>query len=192
MSDNVTWQAYQKSPSVVLSDLPPLSLWLTGLSGSGKSSLAQALYTELITVKRHIIILDGDNIRHGLCKDLGFSADDRSENIRRVAEVAKLFNETGITVICAFISPFQSDRLLAKQIIGNAYKEIYIKCSLAECQKRDPKGLYKKVDAGLIRNFTGIDSPYETPTTPDIVVDTEQLSIEEAIQLISIELLGKS
>jgi adenylylsulfate kinase len=181
MAHHLTWQHYQKE-SAPKTTRNPLSFWMTGLSGSGKSSLAQALYIYLTTKGKQVIVLDGDNIRHGLCKDLGFSEKDRSENIRRISEVAKLFNDTGIDVICAFISPFQNDRIIAKQIVGDAYKEIFIKCSLAECQKRDPKGLYQKAKDGLISNFTGIDSPYETPETPDIVIDTEHLSIESSLQ----------
>ena len=132
-------------------------IWLTGLSGSGKSTIAEELYKKLERVGRASIILDGDNIRTGLCKDLGFSAQDRKENIRRITEVAKLMAQNGITVITAFISPSRIDRDAARIIIGEKFMEVYVKCPIEVCEERDVKGLYKKARQGKIRNFTGID-----------------------------------
>lgn len=161
-------------------------IWLTGLSGSGKSTIAKALVTKLFEMGCQTTVLDGDNIRHGLCTDLGFSADDRSENIRRIAEVAKLFVHDANIVICAFISPYQKDRDFARSIIEDGhFFEIYINCDLEVCKKRDPKGLYKKALAGEIQGFTGIDSPYEAPINPEIEVFSSLSTIEEEISKIT-------
>ncbi|MFT5719704.1 MAG: bifunctional enzyme CysN/CysC [Oleiphilaceae bacterium] len=155
-----------------------LVIWITGLSGAGKSTLANALEIKLYEQNKHTYILDGDNIRLGLNKDLGFSDDERKENIRRTAETAKLMLDAGLVVITATISPFRSERLMAKEIIGvDNFIEIFINTSLAVCEKRDPKGLYKKARLGLLPNMTGIQSPYEEPINADFIIDgTEPIS----------------
>jgi adenylylsulfate kinase len=162
-------------------------LWFTGLSGSGKSTVANEVSKRLFEMGIQNYVLDGDNIRHGLNKDLGFSPDDRTENIRRIGEVAKLFVDSGLFVLTAFISPFQQDRDNVRNILEqNEFIEIYVKCPLEECEKRDPKGLYKKARNGQIREFTGIDSPYEEPSSPELVIETHLYSIEECVnQVIS-------
>ncbi|MDN5387932.1 MULTISPECIES: adenylyl-sulfate kinase [Bacillus] len=155
-------------------------VWLTGLSGSGKSTIANAAARELFEQGYQVTVLDGDNVRHGLNKDLGFSDEDRKENIRRIGEVAKLFVEQGTIVITAFISPFQEDRGLVRQLVEeDEFHEVYVKCDLATCEERDPKGLYKKARNGEIPFFTGIDSPYEEPETPELVLDTGAHNREE-------------
>jgi adenylylsulfate kinase len=160
----------------------PVVIWLTGLSGSGKSTIANALESALAGRGNHTYLLDGDNIRAGLCGDLGFSDDDRKENIRRIAEVANLFADAGLIVIVAFISPFRQDRALARKIIGDdTFIEVFIDTPLAECERRDPKGLYGKARSGLIKNFTGIDSAYEAPLTPDIRINTVDDSVQGAV-----------
>lgn len=163
----------------------PITYWITGLSGSGKSTIAYALEKELFQQKKLCYVLDGDNIRYGLNSNLGFSLEDRSENIRRIAEVSKLMNDAGLIVICAFISPLRSDRYLAKKIIGESYfVEVYLNTSLEECEKRDPKGLYRKARLGEINNFTGISSPYEEPLHPRFVFDTKNSSISKILDII--------
>ncbi|MGF9725965.1 adenylyl-sulfate kinase [Bacillus safensis] len=158
-------------------------IWLTGLSGSGKSTIANAAARELFEQGYQVTVLDGDNVRHGLNKDLGFSDDDRKENIRRIGEVAKLFVEQGTIVITAFISPFQEDRHIVRQLVEDGeFHEVFVKCDLNVCEERDPKGLYKKARNGEIPFFTGIDSPYEEPATPELVLDTGELSREESKQ----------
>lgn len=149
-----------------------LTVWLTGLSSAGKSSIANELEVMLHKEGRHTMLLDGDNIRKGLNKDLSFSPEDRMENLRRVAEVAALMNEAGLIVICAFISPFKKDREMVRGIIGDRYIEVYVDTPLDECEKRDVKGLYKKARAGEIPDFTGVGSPYEVPDNPDIILKT--------------------
>jgi len=159
----------------------PCVLWFTGLSGSGKSTIANLVEKKLHALGRHTYILDGDNVRHGLNKDLGFTSADRVENIRRVGEVARLFVDAGLIVLTAFISPFQAERVLAREILGDGeFIEVFVDTPLAECERRDPKGLYKKARAGKIANFTGLDSPYEPPVSPNIILDTAQLSEEAA------------
>ncbi|WP_447793389.1 adenylyl-sulfate kinase [Pseudomonas farris] len=163
----------------------PSVIWLTGLSGAGKSTIANALEIALADQGRHTYMLDGDNVRLGLCKDLGFSDADREENIRRIAEVARLFVDAGLIVITAFISPFQRDRNIAREIIGsNKFVEVFIDTSLSECERRDPKGLYSKARSGLIKNFTGIDSAYEPPSSPDVRIDTLKDDISTAVNRI--------
>ncbi|MDH7481136.1 MAG: sulfate adenylyltransferase subunit CysN [Armatimonadota bacterium] len=163
----------------------PVTIWLTGLSASGKSTLAYALEKRLIEEGRACFVLDGDNIRQGLNRDLGFSPEDRTENIRRVAEVAKLFNDAGLIVITSFISPFRKDRLNARQIIGNErFIEVFVDAPLEVCEARDPKGLYAKARAGEIPDFTGISSPYEAPESPDLHLRTDQISINEAVRTV--------
>jgi adenylylsulfate kinase len=154
-------------------------IWITGLSGAGKSTLASSLEEELFIRKYKTMLLDGDNLRHGLGQDLRFSLEDRTETLRRAAEVSKLMLDAGVVVIAAFISPIAKDRELIKEIVGEKdYIEIYCKCSLDTCEARDPKGLYKSARAGKLINFTGIDSPYEFPANPQLVIDTEANSIE--------------
>lgn len=156
-------------------------LWFTGLSGAGKSTLAHALEERLYQMSFHTFVLDGDNVRHNLCKDLGFSADARVENIRRVAEVAKLFVEAGVIVLTAFISPFAEDRTKARQLLGDDFIEIYCDCSLEICEQRDVKGLYKRARAGEVKDFTGISSPYEVPEQPDLRVNTGSQDLETCV-----------
>ena len=148
-------------------------LWFTGLSGSGKSTIAREVEKILFERGAHVYVLDGDNIRHGLNKDLGFSPEDRTENIRRIGEVAKLFVDAGFIVITAFISPYRKDRDAVRGIMGKGdFVEVYIKCDLDVCEQRDPKGLYKKARAGEIPEFTGISAPYEEPLHPELIIDT--------------------
>ena len=156
-------------------------IWFTGLSGSGKSTLANALNEALHSMKISTYLLDGDNIRHGLCKDLGFSNKDREENIRRIGEVSNLFMNAGIVTITAFVSPFKSDRDKVRKIIGKDFIEIFCAANLDICEKRDTKGLYKKARLGIIKDFTGISSPYEIPNNPEIIVDTGLLDINTAV-----------
>lgn len=160
----------------------PVTIWLTGLSASGKSTLAFALERALMDSGRLCFVLDGDNVRHGLNSNVGFSPEDRAENIRRVAEVAKLMNSAGMIVIAAFISPFSHDRQQAREIVGNAYyREVHVSTSLAVCESRDPKGLYGKARAGTLSEFTGVSSPYEIPERPDLRIDTNILTLDESV-----------
>jgi adenylylsulfate kinase len=155
-------------------------LWFTGLSGSGKSTIANAVSKKLFDLGIQNYVLDGDNIRHGLNKDLGFSAADRTENIRRIGEVAKLFVDSGQFVLTAFISPFAQDRELVRHLVEkDEFIEIYVNCPLEECERRDPKGLYKRARKGEIRDFTGIDSPYEAPVSPELTLETDRHTIDE-------------
>jgi bifunctional enzyme CysN/CysC len=157
-------------------------LWCTGYSGSGKSTVAKALVRELFAAGVQVMLLDGDNVRHGLCGDLGFSDRDRTENIRRVAETAKLFYEQGNVVVCTFISPFLADRAFARSIMPpGAFHELYVKCDLDVCKRRDPKGLYRKAEAGEIAEFTGVSSPYEAPTRPELVLETDLHAVDELV-----------
>lgn len=158
-------------------------LWFTGLSGSGKSTLANAVEAELFYQNKRTYLLDGDNIRSGLNANLGFSDEDRKENIRRIGEVAKLFVDSNAIVLTAFISPFHEDReMVRKRVEEGEFLEVYVQCSLEACEARDPKGLYKKARAGEIKAFTGIDSPYEAPVKPDLIVNTELETLEESTQ----------
>lgn len=157
-------------------------LWFTGLSGSGKSTIANLVDYELYQYQCQSYILDGDNIRQGLNQDLGFSDADRIENLRRIGEVAKLFVDSGKIVLTAFISPFAKERERLRQLIGEDFIEVYVKCPLEICEKRDPKGLYQKARQGLISQFTGIDSPYEPPSAPELVLETNKESIEESVE----------
>ena len=159
-------------------------LWFTGLSGSGKSTLANALNEFLHSKGISTFILDGDNIRHGLCNDLGFSDKDREENIRRIGEVSNLFMNAGIVTITAFVSPFQSDRKKVREIIGKDFVEIFCAANLDICEKRDTKGLYKKARLGEIKDFTGISSPYEKPSHPEIIVDTGSQDLLKSVRQI--------
>ncbi|HBX23513.1 MAG TPA: adenylyl-sulfate kinase [Desulfotomaculum sp.] len=158
-------------------------LWLTGLSGSGKSTLAIEVEKELYKHRILSYVLDGDNVRHGLNKDLGFSTSDRQENIRRIGEVAKLFVDAGLFVITAFISPFKEDRQKVRELFEpGEFVEIHVNCSIDICEKRDPKGLYEKARQGIIKNFTGISSPYEAPVRPELVINTDEQTIEESVE----------
>jgi adenylylsulfate kinase len=160
-------------------------LWLTGLSGAGKSTLAYAVHTRLQALETHAIVLDGDRMRMGLCRDLGFSRTDRKENIRRIGEVARLMADAGLVVLAAAISPFQEDRLEARTIIGDErFLEIYCQCPLEVCRERDVKGLYRRAAAGEIPEFTGISSPYEIPAHPDLVLETARHGTGECVQMI--------
>lgn len=157
-------------------------LWFTGLSGAGKSTLAHAVEEELHRRGCRTFVFDGDNVRHGLCADLGFSAQDRTENIRRIGEMAKLFLEAGTIALTAFISPFRSDRERVRSLVPHGeFLEIYCRCSLDECERRDVKGLYKRARAGEIKDFTGISSPYEEPLDAELTLDTEALSVDESV-----------
>ncbi len=163
-------------------DQSPRTVWFTGLSGSGKSTVAQRLERRLMDMGKACYVLDGDNVRHGLNRDLGFSAEDRSENIRRIAEVAKLMNDAGLIVLSSFISPFRADRALAREIIGEAFSEVYVDAPLEVCEERDPKGLYRKARAGEIAEFTGLTSPYEAPEKPEILLDTASSSPDVLVE----------
>jgi adenylylsulfate kinase len=162
-------------------------IWITGLSASGKSSIATELEHRLFQKKIRTFVLDGDNVRYGLNKDLGFSPEDRKENLRRVGEVAKLLVNAGILAIAAFISPYASDREAIRELFrrdNEEFIEVYLKCDLAICESRDPKGLYKKARRGEIPDFTGISQPYETPANPGITIETDRLNIEESVSVI--------
>jgi len=157
-------------------------IWFTGLSGSGKSTLAHSVEEELHKLACKTFVLDGDNVRHGLSSNLTFSDDDRKENIRRIGETAKLMMEAGVIAMTAFISPFKKDRNLVRQLLSQGdFIEIYCKASLETCESRDVKGLYKRARAGEIKNYTGIDSPYEAPDNPELIIDTESESLEESV-----------
>ena len=182
---NVTWHDHSITPQEREKTLQQkgVVLWFTGLSGSGKSTVANEVAYQLHQQQKLVYILDGDNIRHGLNKDLGFSPEDRKENIRRISEVAHLFADAGIITITAFISPYQIDRDICRNLQeAGRFLEIYTKASLATCEKRDPKGLYKKARAGQIKEFTGIDAPYEAPKNPELIIDTDQETIEQSAE----------
>ncbi len=182
-ASNIHWQALDvdKESRAAIKNQTPRIIWMTGLSGSGKSTIANLLEKKLLAQSRHSYLLDGDNVRHGLNKDLGFTAADRVENIRRVAETAKLMLDAGLIVITSFISPFRAERDMARTLFAQGeFVEVFIDTSLDVCEQRDPKGLYSKARSGELRNFTGIDSPYEPPENPELVLDTVALSVEEA------------
>ncbi|QMI49012.1 adenylyl-sulfate kinase [Burkholderia sp. MBR-1] len=162
-----------------------LAIWLTGLSGAGKSTLAAAVEQRLHIAGKRTYVLDGDSLRHGLCNDLGFSADDRTENIRRAGEVARLFVDAGVIVLSAFISPFQEDRDRVRALFASGdFVEVHCDCALRVCEQRDVKGLYRKARAGLIEDFTGISSPYEPPLHPEVRVDTANESLDACVDQI--------
>ncbi|QCB54797.1 sulfate adenylyltransferase subunit CysN [Sphingopyxis sp. PAMC25046] len=192
-AQNVHWQAtdIDRDMRASLKNQRPALLWFTGLSGSGKSTIANLVEKKLHRMNRHSFLLDGDNVRHGLNRDLGFTEADRIENIRRVGEVAKLMSDAGLIVITAFISPFRAEREMVRGMLPEGeFLEIFIDTPLAEAEKRDVKGLYKKARAGQLKNFTGIDSPYEAPENPEIRIDTTAMTPEEAADLIIDRLLG--
>jgi len=183
VKENIVWHEHHisREERAKLKDQKPCILWFTGLSGSGKSTVANAVDNLLFELKKHTFLLDGDNVRHGLNKGLTFSQEDRIENIRRVGEVAKLFSDSGLIVLTAFISPFASDREMVRQLTPEGeFIEVFIDTPLSVCEERDPKGLYKKARAGEIKDFTGIDSPYEAPQTPEIHIINDGISVEDA------------
>ena len=186
-NENIVWHetTVKKEERQARNEHKSCILWFTGLSGAGKSTLANALEHELFARGLNSYVLDGDNIRHGLNQGLGFSDDDRKENIRRIGEVAKLFVDAGTIVCTAFISPFKEDRERVRALVENGeFIEVYVRCSLEACENRDPKGLYKKARAGEIPSFTGISSPYEEPENPELVIDSDKLTIEESVNQI--------
>lgn len=194
MATNIVWHQHEvdKARRAQAKNQKPCVLWLTGLSGSGKSTIANLLEKKLAEHDKHTYLLDGDNVRHGLCGDLGFSDKDRVENIRRIGEVAKLFVDAGTVVITAFISPFKSERDYCRNLLESSeFVEIFIDTPLAECEKRDPKGLYQKARQGDIKDFTGIDSPYEAPESPEITLSYSGQTAEESAEQIFEQLKAK-
>ncbi len=190
-SSNVVWHhaTIDRAAREEMNGHKSVVLWFTGLSGAGKSTLAHAVEERLHEMKCRTFVLDGDNIRHGLCGDLGFSDDDRVENIRRIGEISKLFVEAGVIALTAFISPFRVDRDRVRGLLPHGdFLEIFCKASLDVCEERDVKGLYKKARAGEIKAFTGISSPYEEPENPELVVETDRLSLDQSAELV-IEML---
>jgi adenylyl-sulfate kinase len=186
-SENVVWYSHRvlKKDRSIQKKQQPCILWFTGLSGAGKSTIAGAVEHKLFEMGHHTYLLDGDNVRHGLNKDLGFSDEDRIENIRRIGETSKLFVDSGLIVLTAFISPFRLDRQMVRDLV-NQYEfiEVHISTPIDVCEDRDPKGLYKKARAGQIKNFTGIDSEYEEPASPEIIVNTAELDIDQCANLV--------
>lgn len=183
-SKNITWHASEvtKKERQQRKNHKSAVIWFTGLSGSGKSTISVALEKALYDQQVHTYRLDGDNVRHGLNKNLGFSPEDRTENIRRIGEVSKLMVDAGLVTVTAFISPYQADRDVVRELLAeDEFIEVYASCSLDECEERDPKGLYQKARSGEIQGFTGINAPYEEPQNPEIVIDTEQYSVEDAV-----------
>lgn len=179
---NTYFQSFEvtKTARALLNAQKPVLLWFTGLSGAGKSTIANSLEQKLHGLGKRTFVLDGDNVRHGLNRDLGFTEADRVENIRRVAEVAKLFVEAGLITIVSFISPFRAEREMARDLVGpDEFIEIFVDTPLEICERRDPKGLYRKARRGELRNFTGLDSPYERPTSPELTLDASDASVED-------------
>ncbi len=166
-------------------------VWFTGLSGSGKSTLAHTIEERLHQMDCRTYVFDGDNVRHGLCSDLGFSELDRSENIRRIAEMCTLFVDAGVIALTAFISPLHKDRALVRKLMGSDFLEVYCRCPVEVCEQRDVKGLYKKARTGEIKDFTGISAPYDEPQNPDLVIDTDKQSLAESTDKVLQLLLGK-
>ncbi len=194
ISDDVVWQdsKVEAIDRTRLLRQEPTTVWLTGLSGAGKSTIAFELERQLMDGGYLTFVLDGDNIRHGLSSDLGFSPQDRKENIRRIAKVAKLFNDAGLLVITSFISPYQEDRAMARKIIGaERFIETHLCTNLDVCEDRDPKGLYKKVRAGSIAEFTGITAPYEAPQNPELRIDTGRRTVEQSVAQIIQKLMPR-
>ena len=192
MANNIVWHQHDvdKPRRAQAKNQKPAVLWFTGLSGSGKSTIANLLEKKLTESGKHTYLLDGDNVRHGLCGDLGFSDSDRVENIRRISEVAKLFVDSGLLVLTAFISPFKTDREFCRSLLqDNEFIEVFIDTPIEECEKRDPKGLYQKARQGDIKDFTGIDSAYEAPEAPEIHLsftgETAEQSAEKLFTILS-------
>ncbi|MFD2926142.1 adenylyl-sulfate kinase [Halobacillus naozhouensis] len=186
-STNIVWHDSEvtKLDRRKLNHHKSAALWFTGLSGSGKSTVSAALEKKLHGLGVHTYRLDGDNVRHGLNKNLGFSPEDRQENIRRIGEVANLMVDAGLVTLTAFISPYRVDRARARELLDEKeFIEVYVKCNVEECEERDPKGLYKKARAGEIKGFTGIDAPYEEPLNPEVLIETDQQTLEESVQVI--------
>ena len=184
LTENIVWHDHKisRAERSVNKNQKPCLLWFTGLSGSGKSTIANALDVSLHSRGYHTFMLDGDNVRHGLCRDLGFSDGDRVENIRRIGEISKLFSDAGLIVLSAFISPFTSDRDLVRGLFPEGeFIEVFMDTPLATCEGRDPKGLYQKARSGEIKHFTGIDSPYESPAHPEVRLDTSGLSVDDCV-----------
>lgn len=187
VGSNLVWSASLLTPiqRTALLDQRGCVVWLTGLSGAGKSTISKALELRLVRSGRFAYVLDGDNVRHGLNRDLGFSPEHRHENIRRVSEVARLFADAGCIVVVAFISPYAADRAAAREAArGLPFIEVHIHAALAVCEARDPKGLYRKARAGLIKDFTGLDAPYEPPVKPEVRIDTGRESIEAGVEAV--------
>ncbi|WP_232087530.1 adenylyl-sulfate kinase [Sulfurovum sp. ST-21] len=187
MNENIVFHPHHvnKEERAAIKDQKPCILWFTGLSGSGKSTIANAVESVLHKRGKHTYLLDGDNIRMGLNKGLGFSDEDRIENIRRIGEVAKLFVDAGMIVLTAFISPFRNERDMVRSLVEKGeFIEVFIDTPLEVCEQRDPKGLYKKARQGEIQNFTGIDSPYEAPLKPEIAIKNDKISVEEVVRQI--------
>jgi len=186
-NENIVWHDHHvtKEERSQIKEQKPCILWFTGLSGSGKSTIANAVEAKLLELQKHTYLLDGDNVRMGLNKGLTFSDEDRVENIRRIGEVSKLFVDAGVIVLTAFISPFMADRKQVRDLVNeNEFIEVFVDTPLTVCESRDPKGLYKKARKGEILNFTGISSPYEAPKNPEIQIDNDGLSIEEAAYVV--------
>lgn len=186
-NNNAVWHFHQvtKADRSKQKQQKPCILWFTGLSGAGKSTIAGAVEQTLFEMGHHTYLLDGDNVRHGLNKDLGFSDEDRVENIRRIGESAKLMVDAGLLVMTAFISPFRNDRKIVRDLMEeHEFVEIFMSTPLEICEQRDPKGLYKRARQGEIKNFTGIDSDYEEPENPELVINTAQYSISECVEQI--------
>ncbi len=194
MSSNIVWHesSITKEERRTQNKHQSFILWFTGLSASGKSSVANALARSLFERGNQAFVLDGDNVRHGLNNDLGFDEVSRKENIRRIGEVAKLFVESGQIVLTAFISPYREDRQVVRKLVEEGeFLEVYVSCSVETCEQRDPKGLYKKARNAEIANFTGISAPYEEPEHPEFILDTERYSIEECVEQLTTFLTAK-
>ena len=194
MADDIVWHDHKvvRSQRAENKNQKPCLLWFTGLSGSGKSTIVNALDVALHNRGYHTFLLDGDNVRHGLCKDLAFSDHDREENIRRVGEVCKLFADAGLIVLSAFISPFNSDRRLVRKLFpAGEFIEVFMDAPIETCESRDPKGLYQKARSGQIKDFTGIDSPYELPAHPELRLDTSRMSVGDCVEVLIAYLLER-
>jgi adenylylsulfate kinase len=182
---HVVWheQLVSRRERNILNKHRSILVWFTGLSASGKSTIAHHLEKELFERGVRSYVLDGDNVRHGINSNLGFSREDRHENLRRIAEVCKLMVDSGVVVLAAFISPYHEDRQFVREVVGKGdFVEVYVQCPVEVCEQRDPKGLYKKARAGEIKNYTGINAPYEEPRDPDIILDTTEFNVDDAVQ----------
>ena len=185
MNENIVWHhaTVTRTRRESLNQHKSITLWFTGLSGSGKSTIAHALEEQLHQRGCHTYVFDGDNVRHGLCGDLGFSVEDRKENIRRIGEMTRLFVDAGVIALTAFISPFREERAQVRALFDEGdFVEIYCRCSLAVCEERDVKGMYKRARNGEIAEFTGISSPYEEPVNPEVIIDTDKDSLDNSVE----------